>query len=742
MSPIDTVLQQPAAQAVGWALLHFIWQGALVGALTAAVLAILRRSAADVRYVVATIGLSLMLTMPIVTGMQVWNAASATPVPFTPGGTVTNAADPASRADPVAAESAALVPAVTAQASRLHVERWLPVMVLAWFCGVLILTLRLLSGWIWVQRMKSRGTVMADQGWQTMAVRLGRRLHIARRVVLLESALVDVPTVIGWIKPVVLLPASALAGLAPHQLEAILAHELAHIRRHDYLVNLAQALVETLLFYHPAVWWLSRRIRIERENCCDDLAVSLCGDPYTYAKALAALEELRDSAVAPQARAAKKGQLVMAADGGSLLQRVRRLLLAPSHAGREPGWLAGSVAVLVMLGVAAGAVSTEAPQAPAPPAMPAPPAAPSPPSPPALPSVPAPPQAPSAPRGQSSGNYTWTQDGESIRIKYSGTIQFSEDDTDVTGLSPGGYLRMSDGAWFGGHSVEFRADEQGRVTRRYWIGSTETPFEPAGRAWLSRTLPRFVRQSGIGAPARVARILEASGPAGVLAEISLIEGAWGKRLYFQELLKAASLDAATTARLLEQAGRELKSDYELASLLLSGADQLLVDGATRKAYFDAARTIDSDYEMRRVYESALKKGPVSPSLLVGILDASRGIESDYEAASLLLQVSQLQALDSATRPAFFRAVDGISSAYERGRVLQAVVKRAGVSPETVLAVLRAAHGISSGYETSQVLLATAAAVPLTGEARDLYVDAAGKLGDYDQGRVLTALVTE
>src|ERR687891_1536007 len=103
-----------------------------------------------------------------------------------------------------------------------------------------------------------------------------------------------------------------MSGLSAQQLEAILAHELAHIRRHDYLVNLLQTLVETLLFYHPAVWWLSRRIRLEREHCCDDLAVSLCGDPYTYASALADLEQLRGS-----------GQLVVAATGGSLLQRVR-----------------------------------------------------------------------------------------------------------------------------------------------------------------------------------------------------------------------------------------------------------------------------------------------------------------------------------------------------------------------------------------------------------------------------------
>ena len=129
-----------------------------------------------------------------------------------------------------------------------------------------------------------------------------------------------------------LLPASALAGLSPQQLEAILAHELAHIRRHDYLVNLLQTLVETLLFYHPAVWWLSRRIRVERENCCDDLAVSLCGDPVRVCARRWPIS--RSCAATP-------ATLVLAATGGSLLQRVRRLLGAPSHAGRAPGLARG-----------------------------------------------------------------------------------------------------------------------------------------------------------------------------------------------------------------------------------------------------------------------------------------------------------------------------------------------------------------------------------------------------------------
>ena len=224
------------------------------------------------------------------------------------------------------------------------------VVLLVWLSGVAILTLRLLAGWLWVQRLRSRGTAPAPATWQKITARLSKRLHIARPIRLLESAMVEVPTVIGWLRPVVLMPASALSGMGPPQLEAILAHELAHIRRHDYLVNLLQTLVETLLFYHPAVWWLSGRIRIERENCCDDLAVSLCGDPYAYAKALADLEELR----------ADSSRLVLAATGGLLIDRVRRLIGAPSHVGRGPGWLAGSTAVVLIAGIAAGAVGTNA----------------------------------------------------------------------------------------------------------------------------------------------------------------------------------------------------------------------------------------------------------------------------------------------------------------------------------------------------------------------------------------------
>jgi len=900
MTVIEQLLREPAAQAIGWALLHFVWQGTLIGVLTAIALAVLRNGAADVRYVVAAVGLSLMVTLPTVTAIQLWSSASASlPSIVISNTTVPAARTPASlRGQPTGDRTAAAsVPSSSRLLNSIRVDAWLPMLVLTWLMGVLILSLRLMSGWVWVQRIKSRGTSPAVGGWDHIADRLCRRLHIARRVRLLESTIVDVPTVIGWVKPVVLMPASALAGLSPHQLEAILAHELAHIRRHDYLVNLLQTVVETLLFYHPAVWWLSRRIRAERENCCDDLAVSLCGDPYTYARALADLEELRTPG----------RHFAMAASGGSLVHRVRRLLGAPNHAGRAPGWLAGSASVLVLLGLAASTATDAVQSGTTPTPTPAPVVAGPSVTTTVAATVPVPVlaeqastrqrpkqlrhggtaelaqeratvdqhlqsaraerealhqqqraiaaqdqffpstlmaipmiadanramvslntawvastpvvaraavsvQSVSTKGSQSHGTFSWSNNGEKLEVKYDGDVEFTDDDTDVKSLSPNGLLRIRDGGMMtslgGGRTLEFRADSSGKVTRRFWVGSSERPFDPEGRKWLTSVLPRFIRQTGIGAPARVARILKQKGPSGVLAEISLIDGSWAKRRYFSELLKATTLDAATTRQVLVQAGRELDSDFELASFLIDNADRLLVDEGTRQAYFDATRSIDSDFEMHRVFSAGLKRGPVSAAALTSMLNASHNIDSDFEEASLLVDVAKLQALDSTTRPAFFsaldtvqsdfehrrvlsaltargditpetsaamlvsgasvssdfeaasflldlvkrqpiegnvrapffQAVDSIDSSFERGRVLQAVARRPDASPETILAVIRATKGMGSDFETSQVLQAVSSSHSIEGPARDAYIAAAEKLGDFEQGRTLSALV--
>src|SRR5262249_16695356 len=145
-------------------------------------------------------------------------------------------------------------------------------------------------------------------------------MRVSRRIAVLISEMTESPSVVGWIRPVILLPTATLMGLTPLQLEAILAHEIGHIRRYDYLINMLQMVVETLFFYHPAVWWISRRIRVERELCCDDLAVRFSGNALRYARALTTLEKLRS----------RVPRVAMASTGGPLLYRIQRLVGVPT----------------------------------------------------------------------------------------------------------------------------------------------------------------------------------------------------------------------------------------------------------------------------------------------------------------------------------------------------------------------------------------------------------------------------
>ncbi len=328
-----TLLGGPLAQAIGLALLHALWQGAIVAGALTAVLALLTRRSASIRYAFACGALALVFLLAVITAWRSYSPRSESAI--TPQTVVS-----------VSADDAVLIAA--SETPRSWHDTWLdalaivlshiPQIVVAWLAGVLILTTRLAVSWSRARALAGRGAVAADSSWQRVAARLSDALGLRGVVRLVVSNGVDVPSVVGWLKPVVLLPVSTFSGLTPEQLEMVLAHELAHIRRHDFLVNAMQSVVETLLFYHPAVWWLSHQIRIERENCCDDLAVSVCGDAIQYARALAQLEELR----APT--------LALAANGGSLIERVRRLV--GSHSDRSlfsSGWTAASAMASFLL---------------------------------------------------------------------------------------------------------------------------------------------------------------------------------------------------------------------------------------------------------------------------------------------------------------------------------------------------------------------------------------------------------
>jgi len=310
-------------EALGWALLHSLWQEALAAATLASLLALVPAGAARMRYGLAAVTLLVMLALPLATGLRLQD-----PAPWLLG-----------------PES----PAAAVVAARVHttIEPTLPWIVLVWLGGVLVLSLRLASGWLAARRLGRTTTHPVSEACRQALARLATRLRVSRPVRVLESAAVQVPAVVGWLRPVILLPASALTGLTPQQLDVLLAHELAHVRRYDYLVNLVQSVIETLLFYHPAVWWVSRRMREEREHCCDDLAVAVCDDAHLYATALLRMESLRVETPALALAAA-------GTQGGTLLGRVRRLV-APTQVEAVPRWMAGVVAATLLLGLGGGA---------------------------------------------------------------------------------------------------------------------------------------------------------------------------------------------------------------------------------------------------------------------------------------------------------------------------------------------------------------------------------------------------
>lgn len=323
---------------LGWTLIHFLWEGVLLAGLLALALWLTAGRSSRLRYGLACLALAGMAAAPAVT----WCWLGRLPMP------AREAPIPAQVQVSGTPESGLL--ASTTPIERPRSERpaaWLPACAALWMAGVMLLSLRLAGGWAWLQWLRHRPeTVPAEDGVQLRLLRLCQRMGLASNIRLLLCERVSGPTVMGWLRPVILVPPAALLGMPPDQMELVLAHELAHILRHDFAINLIQSCVEVLLFYHPAVWWVSAKIRQEREQCCDDLAVRTTGDALDYAAALTRLEALCRPPVPPRpvARA-----LALAATGGSFVHRIRRLISPTAPIPLAPR--AGLVLVLMLVGV-------------------------------------------------------------------------------------------------------------------------------------------------------------------------------------------------------------------------------------------------------------------------------------------------------------------------------------------------------------------------------------------------------
>jgi Zn-dependent protease with chaperone function len=316
-------------QALGWALLHSLWQLIFVGAAAALLLHLAGEARPRTQHLIAWVALAACLALPL--GTFLWGLHPILAAPALPGatGTVLGYAAPASAPLEVALPWSLRL--------QVFLGQHLPGIALAWGVGVTLLGLRLAGGWLATQRWR-RAAEPIPEGLEMRFRALAIHMKVSARVVLRVTSRSVGPITLGLWRPIVLVPTSLLTSLPEPYLEALLAHELAHVRRHDYLFNLLQSLIAVLLFHHPVVWWLSRRIRTLREHLCDDLAAAAIGEPRRLALALDALDDLSSPA---------HPRLALAAHGGTLFTRIHRLLLPPATQAR-PAWLPALLLALAL----------------------------------------------------------------------------------------------------------------------------------------------------------------------------------------------------------------------------------------------------------------------------------------------------------------------------------------------------------------------------------------------------------
>ena len=318
---------------IGWSLIHSIWQIALIWLGLAALLKLLPRARPQSRYFIACGALAAMIILPVIT-IYVLHIRQTEPsdIIVDDDSAAVMSVDPnlqnikvigSKRIDGTQKINWINRTITETRNTSERVERFLPWLILLWLIGVVIYAVKLGGGLFYAANLRKSSANVSNPKLDNLVNELTSRLSIKRKIKICESTSANIPMTIGWIYPLILIPPSSLLGLAPFQLQTIITHELIHIKRYDFLINFLQSVAETLLFYHPAVFWTSRKIREEREYICDDLTVASCKDSVSYARAL--------TKVARSQRNAE--QLAVAATDGELKDRIYRLVSNPQSPG-------------------------------------------------------------------------------------------------------------------------------------------------------------------------------------------------------------------------------------------------------------------------------------------------------------------------------------------------------------------------------------------------------------------------
>jgi beta-lactamase regulating signal transducer with metallopeptidase domain len=649
--------------------------------------------------------------------------------------------------------------------------------VIAWLVGLTLVLLWSAAGHLdtwWIARSARRVT----QGRSHQLLRhLCRELGITAPVALLEGDPDTMPRTWG-LSPSVLLPSGARKW-SDDKLRAVLLHELAHVKRRDWLLQVVAQAAEALYWFNPLVWYAAHRMRIERERACDDLVLVHGSRATDYATHLLDIaRSMRAGPFTPSAglAVARKSQL------RSRLMDIldatrRRAAVSPGLAAAV--WLTTALVVIPMAGAASATnqppaetvgESWSGPVAPAsstgftvfPEASEAPTA-------PGAgfsqPWVEAPDR--TGPRNPSTQvpQCDWNRRGADVStsmnvnddqmelriqmddcrltIEARGDVEFNPREIDVVSISRGGYFEIEESEAANTRRLELRPAGDGGVERRWLVDGKGQEYDQGAREWFAELLPVLFRRAGYQAEERAVRILDQQGVSGLQQEIAMIPSDYVARKYYEVLLIQGDLSEAQLRDAVRQAGQDLESDYELAELLIEVAEEHPADESVQIAYVEAAGSIESDYETRRVLDAALARSGLSQEVAQAMLELATGIDSDYELAELLLAMLERHPVEETLTPQFFAVVETIDSDYERARVLKAALDRGAPSQAVLDLALESASQIDSDYELAELLLYVGERYPTDRSLPDAFLRRASSIeSDYERGRVLSVLIEQ
>jgi hypothetical protein len=547
--------------------------------------------------------------------------------------------------------------------------------------------LRLAFGYWAVRRLKSNGSPAG----------LAVPISLSRPVDVLVSERIAMPMAVGYRRPAILLPRALVDRLTPEELRHVLLHESAHLLRKDDWIALAERVVRAVFFFQPAVYWIGRQIEQEREIACDDWVVAQSGNPKPYATSLARLAELgsargRSPILATGAGRPKQifGRL------NTLLDRTRNGLPTVS----EPMVLVAGA--ILLFAVAQGAHFNHF-------------------------------------LGFAPFSNRWVESNGANRREFRtrGEIRFTANDQDVESMSPGARFLVEVADGWRVRSVEFEADEQGNIERRYFADGIRRPFDPEAQRFLAKVLPPWIREQGHDIPERLARMIHDKGPDGALQDIKGIHSDSVKRRYLEELFSQTALSPGQVARALKTAG-EINSDGDKRRFLEAVHDRYL-DRSLDAQVFAFIDSINSDDDRRHLLAQVIERGEFDDGSMARLLRSASKINSDGAKADLLRRAAQ--ASKKPLPAAFFDAAASINSDGDRARSLSTVLAVHGDHPATVVNVLRVAGSINSDGEKAKILIESARSFR---GGQDALREASRALGtihsDGDRRRCLEAFI--